>query len=581
MSVIEDGAVCKGGRRKKLGTACAVLVAVLLACALTALCACSGDDDQTQGTSASSTSASSDKVQTFSPSESSASTTLKIASGSENREAADAIQKAVDSSGVAVEMHYMGSLDIMGELEDGGGDYDAVWPASSIWVSMGDTDHVVQDLSSTSTTPIVFGVKKSKAVELGWADESGSTKSVSTADIIKAVKAGKLSFSMTSATQSNSGASAYLAFLTALSGSDGPITKKDLSDSKLKASVKELLSGVDRSSGSSDWLKDMVVEAPDSHDAMVNYESLVIAADKELEAAGKEPLVAIYPSDGIAISDSPLGYVDRGQGDDCKSAFDSFQSALGSDECKLLLEKAGRRCGLGGKVSNADDEEVKQAFRADWGIDASADALKAITLPKADVIRTALRLYQTELRKPSYTVWVVDYSGSMYGDGKKGVVKGLEEALDPKLSAEAMVQPTDKDVNVFIPFSSDVVDVTTAQGTDTDKILSDSKRISASGGTDIYAGLEEALGYAKTAEKKGSYTVAIVLMTDGRSMEDMRDTFYEDYQKTGTDTPIFSIMFGDADPEQLNELADLSNGKVFDGRSEDLASVFRQVKGYN
>ena len=62
--------------------------------------------------------------------------------------------------------------------------------------------------------------------------------------------------------------------------------------------MKTVLSGVNRSSGSSDWLKDMVVNDPDTNDSMVNYESLVIQADKALTAKNKEPLLAVYPSDG-------------------------------------------------------------------------------------------------------------------------------------------------------------------------------------------------------------------------------------------------------------------------------------------
>ena len=41
------------------------------------------------------------------------------------------------------------------------------------------------------------------------------------------------------------------------------------------------------------------------------------------------------------------------------------------------------------------------------------------------------------------------------------------------------------------------------------------------------------------------------------------------------------IMFGDADSQQLNDLAKLSNGKVFDGRNGNLSGIFREVKGYN
>ena len=41
------------------------------------------------------------------------------------------------------------------------------------------------------------------------------------------------------------------------------------------------------------------------------------------------------------------------------------------------------------------------------------------------------------------------------------------------------------------------------------------------------------------------------------------------------------IMFGDADSQQLDDLAKLSNGKVFEGRNGNLSGIFREVKGYN
>lgn len=226
------------------------LVAILALACVALLAACSAPGDGSSDTTAAETTpAIENNVQTFTPAKGGSGTTLKVASGSENKEAAEAIQKAVDDAGVGVELHYMGSLDIMQVLKDGGDDYDAVWPASSIWLTMGDVDHVVKDAQSTSTTPVVLGVAKSKAVELGWADDSGTTTSVSTEQIIDAVSSGKLSFAMTSATQSNSGASAYLAFLTALTGKDTPLTADGLADTALQQKMESLLSGVDRSSG--------------------------------------------------------------------------------------------------------------------------------------------------------------------------------------------------------------------------------------------------------------------------------------------------------------------------------------------
>lgn len=572
----------RGSRRQSPRPLLALFAAVLACLMVLGLAACSGGhvtNSPSSSAASSSTSTVVDNTQTFSPSSSTAQTTLKVASGSENKEAAEAIQHAVDASGVAVELHYMGSLDIMELLKDGGEDYDVVWPASSIWVSMGDTGHLVKNAQSTSTTPVVLGVAKSKAIELGWADESGATKAVSTSQVIDAVSAGTLSFAMTSATQSNSGASAYLAFLTALSGKDTPLTADDLADTTLQEHMTALLLGVDRSSGSSDWLKDMVVRDPDAHPAMVNYESLVAQADKELEQQGHEPLLAVYPSDGIAISDSPLGYVDRGQGKD--AAFSSFQEALSSDDAKLLLERVGRRTGLGGRLSFPDDDGVKQAFRADWGLSSDSSVLKAIPLPSADVTMDALELYQSKLRKPSLTIWVVDYSGSMNGEGKRGVVDGLTQALDSDQAAQSMVQPTSDDVNVFIPFSSRVEGDITAVGSDTQELLDYASELNANGGTNIYAGLEAALSIARSSDVAAGRTVAIVLMTDGQSSTMDRDKFVKDYEASGLSVPVFSIMFGDAAPSQLDELSELTNGKTFDGRTGDLASVFRTVKGYN
>ena len=486
-------------------------------------------------------------VQLFEPADGSAKTRIRVASGSENKEAARAIEYAVGKTGVALEMHYMGSLDIMDVLEAGGEDYDAVWPASSMWITMGDTHHIVRDAQSTSTTPVVFGIAKSKAIELGWADEDGETTSPTTAEILAAVQEGKLTFAMTSATQSNSGASAYLAFLTALSGTDGPLTAEDLANGQLTGQVASLLSGVDRSSGSSDWLKEMVVADPDTHQAMVNYESLVSQANRELEEAGHEPMVVVYPADGIAVSDSPLAYVDHGQGEQVEAAFSAIQQALADDTATLELERVGRRCGLGGKVVHADDDEVAAAFNPAWGIVPDASVLKSIPLPAGEVISQALTLYQT----------------------------------GPTLAAEALIQPNEGDVNVLIPFTHVVDSPITANGSDTAALLDYARSREAIGGTDMYSGLSTALDLARQAVADGGYTVAIVLMTDGQSDTYACDEFVSAYEQAGVDVPIFSIMFGEADPTQLDELTTLTNGRTFDGREGDLADVFRQVRGYN
>ena len=50
------------------------------------------------------------------------------------------------------------------------------------------------------------------------------------------------------------------------------------------------------------------------YDAMVNYECLIISANQTLEERGEETLYAVYPYDGLSLADSPLGYLDNGDG---------------------------------------------------------------------------------------------------------------------------------------------------------------------------------------------------------------------------------------------------------------------------
>lgn len=63
-------------------------------------------------------------------------------------------------------MTYKGSVDIMNELKNGAADYDAVWPASGIWLSLGDDQHLIKHDKSISTSPVVFGIRKSVAEDL-------------------------------------------------------------------------------------------------------------------------------------------------------------------------------------------------------------------------------------------------------------------------------------------------------------------------------------------------------------------------------------------------------------------------------
>ncbi len=282
--------------------------------------------------------------------------TIRILSGSENKELSDILAECSRKTGIGIEMTYKGSVDIMNELKNGAEDYDAVWPASSIWLSLGDEKHIIKHDKSISSSPVVFGIKKSVAENLGF-----TSGRVSVNDILGAINSGNLSFCMTSATQSNSGASAYIGFLYALTGKTSALTSDDLDSPLLRENISSLFSGIDRSSGSSDWLKDMFLAG--NYDAMVNYESLIIAANKELVSQGREPLYAVYPYDGLTVADSPLAYADHGNKDK-ETAFLAVQEYLLSDDAQEKIRQTGRRTAFTENYSQYGD-----IFNAEWGID--------------------------------------------------------------------------------------------------------------------------------------------------------------------------------------------------------------------
>ena len=101
------------------------------------------------------------------------------------------------------------------------------------------------------------------------------------------------------------------------------------------------------------------------------------------------------------------------------------------------------------------------------------------------------------------------------------------------------------------------------------------------GGTDIYLPAMAALREMRENYDLTQYTPAVILMTDGKSNGDtVFGDFQEFYLQEQMDVPVFSIMFGQAQESQLEELAALTHARVFDGRS-DLIGAFRSVKGYN
>ena len=199
---------------------------------------------------------------------------FNIIASTENKDLEDFIVNYAKSEGIDVNIEYSGTIDIMDKLNSGE-KYDAVWTSNSIWLYMLDSNKVkTSEAKSTSINPVIFAIKKSKAEELGFVG-----KDIYTRDIVSAIRDGKLKFSMSNPTQTNTGATAYLGLLSTLAGNPEVLKKENLDDQVLKNDMITLFSGLARSSGSDEFLEEMFLNG--SYDSVITYESSIISLNKQ------------------------------------------------------------------------------------------------------------------------------------------------------------------------------------------------------------------------------------------------------------------------------------------------------------
>jgi Ca-activated chloride channel homolog len=494
-----------------------------------------------------------------------------IVSGSENHSLEPIVQDFCQKKRVTCRIRYLGSLDIGVAIAEKRIDFDAVWPANSIWIDLYDTAKVVRDHRPIMRSPVILGIRRSKAQELGWIG-----REVSTADIVEAVKAKRLTFLASSATQSNSGAGAYIAMLSAALGHPDASGIEDLEKAGVREAVRALLSGICRTAGSSGWLADLYLKGLDqgvSYDAMWNYEAVIAETNEKLRLRGAELLYAIYPSDGVALANSPLGFVDRDRDEGKRRFFQELQAHLLSQEVQAQLVKLFRRPAVG--------EATDGRPRPEWNYDPQR-LVTVIRMPEPEVVRAALRLYQDSLRRPSLIAYCLDFSGSMQGTGETALKQAMRFVLSPREASALLVQHGRDDRIFVLPFDSKARGVHDGSGAEADqaRLLAAVERESAGGGTDIYECGLQAMELLAKVPDRDRYLAAIALMTDGRSETGNRERFLKRWLALGWELPVFGITFGDADRSQLDQLAEKTRARVFDG-TNDLRDAFRTLRGYN
>jgi Ca-activated chloride channel family protein len=495
--------------------------------------------------------------------------TLHVLAGSELKDLEPMLPQVQSATGVNLKFDFVGTLD--GAQQIAGGDsHPLAWFSSNRYLSLlqGSKNHVVAQ-QAIMLSPVVMGVKHSAAQRLGWAGKTDLTWR----DIAAASKAGSLRFAMTDPSASNSGFSALAGVASAFSASGAALDSGQIDS----AALKDFFTGQKLTAGSSGFLADSFVRSQDDLDGLINYESILLS----LNAGGKlhEQLDMLYPKEGIVTADYPLMLL--ASNGDTRSKYDKVVSYLRSDKVQQqIMSSTARRPSVPTVPLDARFPKT---------------VLVELAFPGSlSVVNNLITAYLDSVRPPSTTTYVLDLSGSMQGDRLDSLKRALDNltGLDTSVTG-SFARFRRREHITIVTFSSQVQDTRefdindiTPQSQDFARLRAYIDGLQAGGGTAIYDAMYQAFqitGKQKAADPNRFYSV--VLMTDGESNTG-RDgnQFLTDFHGLPEDTQkikAFTVLLGEASPDQLSQLADLPGGQVFDARKAPLSQIFKQVRGYN
>lgn len=476
--------------------------------------------------------------------------TLRVLASSELSDMAPILEQVRKDTGITVKPTYMGTLSAVDLLAKGGvdGSFDALWLSSDDYLRLRpDAAKKVVSETPIMSSPVAIGVKAATVSALGWKPQD-----VTWSQVEQAVADGKLTYGMTDPARSNSGFSTLISVASGLSGAQSALTDADVA--KATPRLKEFFKGQKLTSGSSGWLA-TAYERRGTVDALLNYESVL---------KGVKGLTVIRPRDGVVTADYPLSSL-AASSQDTRETVRRLTEALRAPAVQRRITEQTHRRPVVASVAPAADLDTGRRRELPFpGTRSVADRL--------------LDSYENKLRRPSRTVYVLDTSGSMDGERLDRLKKALTGLTGDFRDREEVT---------LMPFGSKVKSVHTHvvrpedPKAGLDGIREDTKALSASGNTAIYTSLEKAYEHLGTDDD--TFT-SIVLMTDGENTTGAApkdfDRFYRQLPGGQREIPVFPILFGDSDQSELQHIADLTGGRLFDARKGSLDGAFEEIRGY-
>jgi Ca-activated chloride channel homolog len=456
-------------------------------------------------------------------------------------------------------------------------------PASSLWGRLlnfeADQPLTADEAPSIVRTPLVIAMWEPMARALGW-----PKKKLGFADVLRLSTSGKgwaafgkpefgaFKLVHTSPDFSTAGLSSVVAEYYAATGKKEGLTEKDIAGGAARKRVRDIERSIVHYGDTTLFIAEQLKKEGPGYASAVAMEEVTLL-DFNRTRGDRDKLVAIYPEEGTFDSDSPFftlkgPWVTSAQAAGAKA----FQQYLAKTITPQVAAKSGfrpadRKTAPVAPITVANGADPKQPERV-------------LALPEPRVLAAIKAAWRRD-RKPANILLVLDTSGSMNTEER------LQRAKDGLEVFFRGVEPQD---SVGLTIFSDKIQPLIAPAPlskNREELRSRVRNLIADGGTAFYDATVEAFDSVRS-QKATDRINAVVLLTDGEDTDSQAgvEEVVSHIQAQG-DSPnrvrVFTIAYSSGATgarENLKRIAAASGGLDYEGKTENIESVYRSISSF-
>ena len=499
-------------------------------------------------------------------------------------------QMVEKATGVRLKFTFGGTMESTEAVHNGSANTDAAWFANAKYLLSDPQGQArVKLQEKIMLSPIVVGVSESQARVLGW-DKPEAASKVTWTVIAKAAQAGQLKYALSNPATSNQGFMSLMGVVASAANKSEALTAADVDRKAIAGFIK----GYKLVGDNSTYLTEKFIQQQNVRvNAFINYESWLLSLNQSGKL--KERLTLVYPHEGVATADYPLMLLNDAK----RAQYLKVVEYLKGEDAQTWLARTTLRRSVNPNVAAA------QA-----GLVPSGGMLVELPFSTDRALADGLvNAYLNEFRTPIASTFVLDVSGSMNQNGRRQqLVEALQYIAGDDASLTGRIaRLTSREKVWLLPFSERVqsptyfelpasVDTGASKGlgtaTDTaakQKVLGEvrdyAEGLRMAGGTALYDALLIALTSMNAErQREPGYQYSVVAFTDGeankgRTLEEFKAA-YAQLPEDVRAIPVFMVLFGEANEQDLREVVNTTGGRLFDARKTSLYSVFKDIRAY-